>query len=246
MNRTPFEKVGDFLLGRGFYVVLFLCVATIGFSGYYLINSFTPTSTGEIITPTNAAPEIIIPDPVTPTTTPIPSITITPAQVETVDPQEINEVVAPATVTVETVNTPTVTAPAVYTWPVQGAILRDFSVDVLLPDNTMGDWRTHDGLDIASSLGTSVLAPSDGTVTAIYEDDLMGTTLVIDHGHAVVSTLCNLSPVVVVKVGDAVTTGMVVGAVGETAISESAMEPHLHISMTVDGVSVNPIDYLPQ
>ena len=33
MKRTVFQKLGDFVLGKGFYIVLFLCVATIGLSG---------------------------------------------------------------------------------------------------------------------------------------------------------------------------------------------------------------------
>ena len=37
-KQTILEKLGDFVLGKGFYIVLFLCVATIGISGYYLIR----------------------------------------------------------------------------------------------------------------------------------------------------------------------------------------------------------------
>ena len=39
MKRNRLEKLGDFVLGKGFYIVLFLCVAAIGISGYYLIRS---------------------------------------------------------------------------------------------------------------------------------------------------------------------------------------------------------------
>lgn len=39
MKRTVFQKLGDFVLGKGFYIVLFLCVATIGISGYYLVRT---------------------------------------------------------------------------------------------------------------------------------------------------------------------------------------------------------------
>ena len=38
--KKPFhQRVGDFLEGKGFYIVLFLCVAAIGISGYYLFDS---------------------------------------------------------------------------------------------------------------------------------------------------------------------------------------------------------------
>ncbi len=247
MNRTPFEKVGDFLLGRGFYIVLFLCVATIGFSGYYLISSFTPNLTGDTISPTSAAPEVIIPDPVivepTPAVDNSPIIIIDDEEEEAV----VEEIPTPSTtvVQVDTLVIPVSTTPAVYTWPVKGEILREFSVDVLSEDITMGDWRTHDGVDIMSPLGTSVLSPSDGVVLSVEEDDLMGTTVVIEHTDGVTSTLSNLSPVAVVQAGDSVSTGTVIGAVGESALSESAMEPHLHLSMTLDGQSIDPLDKLP-
>ena len=40
--KKPFhQRVGDFLEGKGFYIVLFLCVAAIGISGYYLFDSLT-------------------------------------------------------------------------------------------------------------------------------------------------------------------------------------------------------------
>ena len=39
MKRNRLEKLGDFVLGKGFYIVLFLCVAAIGISGYYLFSS---------------------------------------------------------------------------------------------------------------------------------------------------------------------------------------------------------------
>ena len=41
----------------------------------------------------------------------------------------------------------------VFTWPVQGTILRDYSVETLSLDPTLGDWRTHGGLDIAAAQG---------------------------------------------------------------------------------------------
>ena len=38
MKRNRLEKLGDFVLGKGFYIVLFLCIAAIGISGYYLFS----------------------------------------------------------------------------------------------------------------------------------------------------------------------------------------------------------------
>lgn len=109
--------------------------------------------------------------------------------------------------------------PAVFTWPVKGEILSGFSLEVLAYDETMGDWRTHSGVDIAASVGTNVLAISAGTVQGVYDDDLMGTCVVVDHGDGLTSTYCNLSAKPTVSEGDTVSTGTVLGVVGETAIA---------------------------
>ena len=49
-------------------------------------------------------------------------------------------------------------APASYVWPVYGQIERPYAMTELVYDKTMADWRTHDGIDIESTLGTQVLA----------------------------------------------------------------------------------------
>ena len=60
MKRTVFQKLGDFVLGKGFYIVLFLCVATIGISGYYLVR--TVSSTPGEAEPVTGSPTVVLPD----------------------------------------------------------------------------------------------------------------------------------------------------------------------------------------
>ncbi|MDE6280811.1 MAG: M23 family metallopeptidase, partial [Oscillospiraceae bacterium] len=129
---------------------------------------------------------------------------------------------------------------------VKGTIIADFSVEALAYDETMGDWRTHSGLDIAAPLGTQVLAAANGTVSAIEQDDMLGTVVKIDHGQGLVSEYANLAAVPTVSVGDEVTTGAVIGSVGETAAGESGRQAHLHYALLKDGQAVNPVDYLPK
>lgn len=180
MKRTVFQKLGDFVLGKGFYIVLFLCVATIGISGYYLVR--TVSSTPGEAEPVTGSPTVVLPDSsqnaAPPHTTPSVTTPTTPTVTEPEDsgsqeaslPQTVEE--EPAE-TVQPVEEDPV--PAVFTWPVKGEILSGFSLEVLAYDETMGDWRTHSGVDIAASVGTNVLAISAGTVQGVYDDDLMGT-----------------------------------------------------------------------
>jgi len=244
LKRTLFGKLGDFVLGRGFYIVLFLCIATIGITGYFLLN---PTQSNLNSQPVTGQPEITLPDQSVIETPTVPPAVQDSGSAGTKNEDEStlspNIPVEPSS---ETLTEPeTASIPIVFTWPVKGDILTDHSIETLAYSETMGDWRVHSGIDIAASVGTQVLAACGGTVQAVFESDLMGTTIVIEHGEGLVSTYCNLSPEVTVSVGDTVSTGTVIGVVGATAISESAMQPHLHLELVKDGEAVDPVSYLP-
>ncbi len=235
-------KLGEFAMGKGFYIALLLCVATIGVSGYYLYSEISGArqvnpagGKAQVVLPKNEDGQDKLPE--------APEIKQQPRQ-EQPKPQP-----KPVEKPKETENRQTA-APAeerpVYTWPVKGEVFSEFSLEVLAYDETMGDWRTHSGVDISAEVGTRVLAMSSGTVARVYEDDLMGTSVVIDHGNGLISTYQNLSVYPAVAQGDAVVTGTVIGAVGDTAIAESGRPPHLHLEVMLDNRAVDPVQYLPQ
>ena len=240
MNRKPnfFDKATEFISGKGFYLVVLLCVAAIGVSGYFLMRSIA--GAGE--EPSAAAAGTTqMPDNQTaarptarPSASPSPVPTLTPS----VPPAETPDSSPEPTETVKP-------AALVFTWPVKGAVIASYSVETLLYDETMLDWRTHEGLDIASSLGTKVLATAAGTVSEVYDDELMGTTVVIDHGNGLASVYSNLAAKPTVAEGDSVRTGDVIGSVGETAAAESGRAPHLHFAMYQNDLPADPEEYLP-
>lgn len=236
MKRTMQDRVSDFMAGKGFYIVLLLCVTALGASGYYLFSGLEESGK------TVSGPATVV---VTPAPTPVPVQTAVPQPPATATPRPAPTAAPVPTAQVLTTPPPTATA-SVFTWPVKGEVLRAWSVETLVYDETMGDWRSHDGVDIASAAGTQVMAPAGGTVSDLYTDDLMGTTVVILHADGVMSTCSNLAAVPTVEIGDTVRTGDVIGSVGATAIGESAEASHLHLSMTKNGVSVDPLEYLPQ
>ena len=238
---TLWQRVGDFIVGKGFYIVLFLCVATMGASGYYLISAIDrATDPGQTVT---GQAQVVVPDASGQTQ-------ITPVQPEippAAKPQP-EKPMSSAKITQSQPEQTPASAPQrpVYTWPVQGDVIGNFSLEVLAYDQTMGDWRTHSGVDIAAEQGARVLAMGNGTVTKVYEDDLMGSTVVIDHGEGLVSRYHNLHGRPAVRPGDEVVTGTVLGAVGDTAIAEVGRPSHLHFEVTLKDRSVDPLDYLPE
>jgi murein DD-endopeptidase MepM/ murein hydrolase activator NlpD len=82
-------------------------------------------------------------------------------------------------------------------------------------------------------------------VSEIYEDPLMGQTVVLDHGDGTKSYYRNLSPQLPsgIEVGVLVSEGDVIGGVGETVLIECAQTPHLHFEVTVNDEYVDPMEY---
>ena len=136
-------------------------------------------------------------------------------------------------------------APAIYAWPLAGEITRGYSTETLNYDATMRDWRTHPGLDIAAELGTTVTAAHEGMVSHVWQDDLYGTVVCVDHGDGIATLYANLAEDTAVQVGDWVEPGSVSGAVGTTALCEIGQTAHLHFAVTVDGMNADPLAYLP-
>ncbi|WP_243154271.1 M23 family metallopeptidase [Pseudoflavonifractor sp. 60] len=251
-NRSFLNKLGDFAMGKGFYIVLFLCIAAIGISGYYLLqtvmggmNSTTPVGGDASVTlPDHSVVQPSVPTP-SPVQTPETPVTVPEPAVQPDDPEPVKDnTPEPDTQTDTQTQESTQTLSKVFTWPVQGAVLRDFSVETLSLDPTLGDWRTHGGLDIAAAQGVNVLSISAGTVEQIYHDGLMGTTVVVNHGGGLQSWYCNLNEEVAVEVGDSVEIGGVLGTVGSTAIAEVGVDSHIHLETLLEGQPVDPRDYL--
>lgn len=131
-----------------------------------------------------------------------------------------------------------------FAMPLDGEIINDYSNGELVKSETMGDWRTHDGIDIASKQSTPVKSIADGTVKEIKNDGLWGTCIIVDHGNGIESIYCGLNEAVNVKVDQKVKLGDVLASVGKSNELENALPDHLHLGMKKDGKWVNPHDYI--
>lgn len=98
----------------------------------------------------------------------------------------------------------------------------------------------HKGNDYAAPVGTPTYAADDGTVTIAGWSDSAGNWVVIDHGNGLVTKYMHHSRIVVSQ-GQAVKKGQKIGEVGSTGQSTG---PHLHFQVELNGVAVNPDDYL--
>ena len=224
--------------GGGYYIALLLCVAAIGVGGYYALFHTPAEPTGDTTSQEEPLPTQSQEEPQAPV---IQTMEHEEVEDQTVPaPQEETETAAPVLD-----DTPVVAAPpSLIVTPVEGETVAAFSADELQYDATMGDWRTHDGIDIQAPEGTQVLAAEAGTVQSVYEDNLMGTVVVIDHGDGVQTLYASLEADPAVEAGDEVTAGQVIGTVGSTAVAEADRGAHLHFSVTQNGEPTDPEAYL--
>lgn len=98
----------------------------------------------------------------------------------------------------------------------------------------------HGGVDFGGGLGVQVFAPAAGIVVFAEAVEIRGNATIIDHGWGVYTGYFHQSEILV-KVGDNVQPGQVIGIVGSTGRSTGA---HLHWEMWVSGIQVDPLDWL--
>ncbi len=121
-----------------------------------------------------------------------------------------------------------------FSWPLKGKITSRYGVKRILNGT---DGGLHWGVDIAAPIGSPVKAPAPGKVLfAEAGVPLAGTTVIIDHGHGLSSTLIHLKTIAV-KVGQDVKKGDVVATVGMTGRTNG---PHLDWRMNFFEIRVDP------
>ncbi len=98
---------------------------------------------------------------------------------------------------------------------------------------------THKGVDFRAEEGTPVLSVNRGVVRVARTYRNYGKTVVVDHGLGLMSFYMHLSKIKV-NVGELVGVGQVVGLSGQTGY---AGKPHLHLSVHIGGVSINPLKF---
>ncbi len=297
MRRSTKTKLVGFWNDKGFYMVLLLCAAAIGISGYLLFFSGNRKSLETIEIPevwdadTSAASSPEEAEPVIePVLVEIPedakresrvvmaedylketaagasipesdADTITGGEAED-PPPTVGKVLGEAEAVSGSAELPEalpvaaepelpsgareVVAPF-FVWPVDGEVLSDFSIDELVFNATTGDWRVHTGVDIAAPAGTPVGAIGDGVVEDVYEDELMGWTVVINHGDGLRSVSCGLMEDIPVTVGENVRAGAMIGGVGgsEALPAEERISSHLHLECIGGGAQIDPMEVLP-
>ena len=208
---------------KGYYIALILCAAAIGISGYvYYRNVNQPE---EVLQQYEGDAQVAV--------------------VATEDnlPAAATQPTSPST---EATTAPTQKKAMKTAAPLTGSTVAEYAMDCLSYNSTTRDWRVHDGVDIAAEAGTQVTAAAEGQVYTVYNDDTMGTTVVLRHQDGFVTVYASLAEEVLVNTGDQVALGQAIGTVGSTALLENALGDHLHFAVLCNDQQMDPAEFLAQ
>lgn len=115
------------------------------------------------------------------------------------------------------------------TQPVSGRVLNSYSGDELVYSKTLGDWRTHNGVDYACAQDAQVCAPAAGKVTAVDTDGRWGSVVCIEDSAGHLWRVCGTADPTV-QTGDEVSVGQILGRAGSIP-NECAEETHIHLEV---------------
>lgn len=105
-----------------------------------------------------------------------------------------------------------------------------------------GSYIQNSGIDYTLNETFDVVSVLDGTVTDVKQDELLGNIVEIKHGNDYITTYQSLSEVIVKK-GETVTQGQVIGKSGTNKLDKD-MGNHLHFELYTNGQIVDPSLYI--
>ena len=129
-------------------------------------------------------------------------------------------------------------------WPVVGEIVMPFSMNTMIYDPTLDQFRMNDNLRIAAQEGTPVLAGADGRVISVGQSALRGNYITIYHGNGWIATYGQLMESIPVTEGEIVTAGQVIGNVGQPSIFGVMNGTHLNLRITREDSPIDPFEVL--
>ena len=213
--------------GKGYYIALILCAAAIGISGYLYYQNTQQQEPSLLLEEETQEQQLLG--------------TMGTEALEAIATQpQATQGTAPTTQPTE----PREKKPLKTAAPVEGETIASYAMDCLSYNETTRDWRVHNGVDIAAEAGTQVLAAADGTVTRVWEDETMGYSVEIRHEGGYTTRYSSLAETIAVEEGDTVTMGQAIGLVGDTALVENVLGPHVHFSVTSQDAPMDPADFL--
>ena len=125
-------------------------------------------------------------------------------------------------------------------WPVLGEVVMDYSRDAMVYDRTLEHFRTNDILCIATDIGTPVHAAAGGVVQSVTHTRELGNRIVLDHGNGWMTSYNQLQDGVLVREGEVVDAGQVIGGVGAPSLYYVLLGNHLGFAVSHNDNYLDP------
>jgi murein DD-endopeptidase MepM/ murein hydrolase activator NlpD len=130
--------------------------------------------------------------------------------------------------------------------PVDGTLARSYTTDTVYCE-TIGTYKTNNGMEIKAKLDSPVYAVLDGKVEKVENDGTeLGQYVIINHQNGLKTVYANLNEKVAVKVGDTIKKGSTIGKVGKSreSYSDEKFGDHLHFEVMNGKDFVDPAKYI--
>ena len=234
MNRYNQKKRRSKKEQIGFYTSLSICIIAIGMAAYSTYTNLSGFLTEEnnIATPVN---QVVTGVTETETTTQETTTAETTTESTTPSTTEFVEETGSsqdALQTMLTVNTS-------LSYPLDNAVvLKEYSEETVY-NKTLNQWEAHTGVDFKCDVGDNVYSMGDGEVVKVYNDDMLGNTVVVKSATYTVY-YSGLGEDITLTKGSQVKTGDIIGIAG-TVPCEVMEENHIHIAIKVEGNFVDPL-----
>lgn len=131
------------------------------------------------------------------------------------------------------------------TWPIEGEILLDYSMDKTIYFPTLEQYRCNPAMVIDGAVNDKVFSVTRGKITEISENEVTGCTVRQDLGDGYTAIYGQLKELNFQK-GDIVEGGQVIGYVSEPTKYFTTEGSNLYFELQKDGKSINPKDFLPE
>ena len=128
-------------------------------------------------------------------------------------------------------------------WPVEGEVIRDFSMEATVYYSTLNAYKVSPAILIQGEVGTEVKSAAEGVVKLINYNEELGNYMVVELGDGYEVTYGQLADIAV-NAGDYVQAGDKLANLSEPTIYYSVEGPNLYFQLTKDETAVDPLDYI--
>lgn len=232
------KRFTSFIREKGFYLALLACILAAAASSVWAIRTVVGRLNGTAESQSSSEEEFVWDAPELPVERSAENVPIEPDELRGSSPSSLSEATSSSPSGGQEGSGQQAASPEVSSaWPVPGQMLAAFSGDELVYNETLGDWRTHNGVDLAAEAGEPVKAAALGQVSAVYQDAVWGWTVEVSDGSRVYRYQGLETPAV--QTDEEVHAGDVLGTVGRVP-AEAKLPSHLHFEIRQDGSCIDP------